>query len=139
MKRGSKHHLITDGRGTPLAGLVSAADAADLYRLLPLVLAVPLGLGPSAWPPELLADRNYDSDPHRVLLRWLGIEPCIGRRVEPDSDRRRERYVVEQTIAAVHQNRRLKIRYEKRAELHQAFLTIACIKVCWYRLDPDRN
>jgi hypothetical protein len=103
------------------------------------VLAVPLGLGPTPWPPELLADRNYDSDPHRALLRRLGIEPGIGRRVGPDAVRRRERYVVEQTIAAVHQNRRLKIRYEKRGEIHQAFLTIACIKVCWYRLDPDRN
>ena len=112
---------------------------ADLCRLLPLVLAVPLGLGPAPWPAELLADRNYDSALHRVVLRRLGIEPCIGRRVGPDVDRRRDRYVVEQTIAAVHQNRRLKIRYEKRADLHQAFLTIACIKVCWYRLDPDRN
>src|SRR5436305_736151 len=99
----------------------------------------PPGLGPAPWPAELLADRNYDSALHRVVLRRLGIEPCIGRRVGPDVDRRRDRYVVEQTIAAVHQNRRLKIRYEKRADLHQAFLTIACIKVCWYRLDPDRN
>jgi hypothetical protein len=47
--------------------------------------------------------------------------------------------VVEQTIAAVHQNRRLKIRYDRRADIHQAFLTLACIKVCWYRLDPGRN
>jgi len=130
---------VTDGRGTPLACLVSAADAADLYRLVPLVLAVPLGLGPTPWPAELLADRGYDSDPHRVLLRRLGIAPVIGRRVGPDVDRRRDRYVVEQTIAAVHQNRRLKVRYEKRADVHQAFLTLACIKVCWYRLDPDRN
>jgi hypothetical protein len=103
------------------------------------VLAVRLGLGPTAWPPELLADRNYDSELHRVLLRRLGIEPHIGRRVGPESPRRRERYVVEQTIAAVHHNRRLKLRYEKRADIHQAFLTIACIKVCWYRLDPDRD
>ena len=109
-----------------------------MYRLLPVVLTVPLGLGPTPWPPELLADRNYDSDPHRALLRQLGIEPCIGRRIGADSKRRSQRYVVEQTIAAVHQNRRLKIRYEKRSDLHHALLTIACIKVCWYRLDTNR-
>jgi hypothetical protein len=118
---------------------VSGADAADLTRLLPLVLAVRLGLGPTPWPAELLADRNYDSALHRALLRRLGIEADIGRRAGEESGRRRERYVVEQTIAAVHHNRRLKIRYDKRSDIHQAFLTIACIKVCWYRLDPERN
>jgi len=46
---------------------------------------------------------------------------------------------VEQTIAALHQNRRLKVRYEKRSDIHLAFFTLACIKVCWYRLDPNRN
>jgi hypothetical protein len=30
----------------------------------------------------------------------------------------------------VHQNRRLRIRYERRPELHQAFLTLALIKIC---------
>jgi hypothetical protein len=113
---------------------------ADLARLVPLVLAVPLGLGPTPWPPELLADRGYDSGPHRAAVRGLGVEPHIGRRKGPPrADRRRDRYVVEQTIAAVHQNRRLKVRYEKRADIHQAFLTLACVKVCWYRLDPDRR
>jgi len=112
---------------------------ADLCRLLPLVLSVPLGLGPTPWPCELLADRNYDSELHRIVLRRLGIQAHIGRRVGPECDRRRERYVVEQTIAAVHHNRRLKLRYEKRADTHQAFLTLACIKVCWYRLDPNRG
>ena len=47
--------------------------------------------------------------------------------------------MVERTIAAVHQNRRLKIRYEKRSDIHQAFLTLACVKLCWYRLDLNRN
>lgn len=118
---------------------MSGADAADLTRLLPLVWAVPLGLGPTPWPAELLADRNYDSELHRVALRRLGIEAEVGRRVGADSPRRKERWVVEQTVAAVHQNRRLKVRYEKRGDIHHAFLTLACIKVCWYRLDPDRN
>jgi hypothetical protein len=30
----------------------------------------------------------------------------------------------------VHQNRRLPIRYERRPEIHQALLTLACIKIC---------
>jgi hypothetical protein len=42
--------------------------------------------------------------------------------------------VVGQTIAAVHQNRRLKVRYERRPDIHQGFLTLAGVKVCWHRL-----
>lgn len=108
----------------------------DVNRLVPLVLSVPLGTGtPTPWPPELLADRGYDSDPHRAALRQLGIEPRIGRRGTPHgSGLGKQRHVVEQTIATIHHNRRLKVRYEKRSDIHQAFLTLACIKACWYRL-----
>ncbi|MGK5074981.1 IS5/IS1182 family transposase, partial [Janthinobacterium sp. ZB1P44] len=27
--------------------------------------------------------------------------------------------------------RRLRIRYERRADIHQAFLSLACILICW--------
>ncbi|MBI4178336.1 IS5/IS1182 family transposase, partial [bacterium] len=30
-----------------------------------------------------------------------------------------------------HQYRRLRARYERRADIHKAFLTISCILVCW--------
>jgi hypothetical protein len=40
------------------------------------------------------------------------------------------RWVVERTLRWFHQNRRLRIRYERRLDIHQAFLTLACIKVC---------
>jgi len=32
---------------------------------------------------------------------------------------------------------RLKVRYERRADIHQAFLTLACIKLCSYRLAAE--
>jgi len=66
----------------------------------------------------------------------MGIEPVFAHRGTPHgSGLGRVRYVVERTIANIHQNRRLKIRYERRSDIHQAFLTLACIKLCWYRLD----
>jgi len=40
------------------------------------------------------------------------------------------RWPVERTLAWVHQNRRLRIRYERRPDIHQALLTLACIKIC---------
>ncbi|TWT99785.1 hypothetical protein Pla108_07280 [Botrimarina colliarenosi] len=37
---------------------------------------------PKGTPDELYADRGYDSQAARSLLRWLGIEPRIAKRGE---------------------------------------------------------
>jgi len=41
---------------------------------------------------------------------------------------------VEQSQALVHQFRRLKMRFDKRDDIHQAFLTMAEVVICWRRL-----
>ncbi|MGW7427756.1 hypothetical protein ACWGJB_48935 [Streptomyces sp. NPDC054813] len=43
------------------------------------------------------------------------------------------RYVVEQTVALLHQLKRLAVRMET-TELHDAFLSLACSLICWTRL-----
>ncbi|WP_367303448.1 transposase [Corallococcus exiguus] len=40
-KKGSKHHLVVDRKGLPLAVLLSAANVHDMKRALPLVDAIP--------------------------------------------------------------------------------------------------
>ncbi len=128
---------MVDGKGTPLACQVSAANVPDVNELLPTVVACPLGRHGTTerLPKKLYADRAYDSEGHEGILRWMGIEPVFAQRgTEHGSGLGKYRYVAEQTIAAVHKNRRLKIRYEKRDDIHHAFLTLACIKICGYRL-----
>jgi len=44
------------------------------------------------------------------------------------------RYVVEQAIALLHSFRRLRIRWEVRHDIHEAFLSIGCAIICWRRL-----
>lgn len=44
------------------------------------------------------------------------------------------RYVVEQTFALLHQFKRLAVRWERRIELHDFFLSLACSLICWRRL-----
>jgi IS5 family transposase len=141
-KNGSKHHLLVDRTGIPLAATVSAANVHDVTMLPAAVVACPIpGYGAGGRQPgELYADRAYDSDGHESLLRWMGIEPRFAQRGQPHgSGLGKVRYVVDRTIAAAHQNRRPKVRYERRSDIHQAFLTLACIKICWYRLDPKRK
>lgn len=41
------------------------------------------------------------------------------------------RWVVERTITWLHQFRRLRIGYERRPEIHEAFLTLGCAIICW--------
>jgi len=104
-------------------------------QLIPLVDAIPSIAGkvghPVHRPEELLADRAYDSDPHREQLAQRGITAAIAKRnTEHGSGLGVFRWVVERTISWLHQFRRLRVRYERRADIHTAFLTIGCIVIC---------
>lgn len=49
------------------------------------------------------------------------------------------RYLVEQTFALLHQFRRLAIRWERRLDLHDTLVSLACGLICWRRLkNPTR-
>ena len=47
------------------------------------------------------------------------------------------RWVVERTFAWLNQFRRLRVRYEKRADIHEAFLYLGCALTCWRVLDKS--
>jgi transposase len=108
-------------------------------QLIPLVDAIPPIAGkvghPVKRPKELFGDRAYDSRAHREQLRERGIEPLIAERnTEHGSGLGIFRWVVERTISWLHQFRRLRIRYERRADIHLAFLTLGCIVICHRQL-----
>jgi transposase len=90
---------------------------------------------PRCRPRTLIADRGYDHDTYRRELRKRGIRPEIARRnTEHGSGLGRYRWVVERTFAWLHQFKRLLVRYDRRAEIHEAFLAIGCCLVCFRRL-----
>jgi transposase len=141
-KPGSKHHLITDANGIPLAAILTAANQNDITQLLPLVDAIPPVGGkpgrPRRRPAQVYGDRGYDSQPHRRELRKRGIRPQLAKRGTPHgSGLGAYRWVVERTLAWLHQNRRLRVRYERRPELHEAFVDIACSLICWKKLESS--
>jgi transposase len=134
-KPGSEHHVITEGHGIPLASSVTAANRNDISEMAPPVNKLPAVAGkvgrPRRTPEAMLGDRGYDSEPHREGLRRMGIRPLLAERdTDNGSGLGRYRWVVERTLAWLHQNRRLRIRYERRSDIHQAFLTLGCIKIC---------
>jgi transposase len=68
-------------------------------------------------------------------LRRRRILPVISRKGSPNiKGLGKLRYVVEQTFALLHQFKRLAVRWERRLELHNAFLSLACSLICWRRL-----
>jgi transposase len=90
---------------------------------------------PRRRPDRLTADRGYDHDKYRRLLWARGVKPEIARRkTEHGSGLGRYRWVVERTFAHLHHFKRLLVRYDRRQEIHEAFLAIACCLVCFKRL-----
>jgi transposase len=77
---------------------------------------------PPRQPKRLSADRGYDYDSHRCQLRRRGITPEIARRKSSHgSGLGRYCWVVERTLAWLHQFKRLLVRYDRRADIHAAF------------------
>jgi transposase len=138
-RKGSKHHLLVDGSGLPLAWSLTGGNRNDITQLIPLVDKVPPVRGkvgrPRKRPDRVTADRGYDFDRYRRQLRERGIKPEIARRkTAHGSGLGRYRWVVERTFAWLHQFKRLLVRYDRRAEIHEAFLAIGCCLVCFKRL-----
>jgi transposase len=91
---------------------------------------------PRRRPARVTADRGYDHDKYRRQLRQRGITPEIARRqTGHGSGLGRARWVVERTFAWLHNFKRLLVRYDRRHEIHEAFLAIACCLVCFRRLE----
>ncbi|GGV57718.1 DDE transposase [Streptomyces spectabilis] len=95
---------------------------------------------PRRRPDSLLGDKGYDSHANRRELRKRRILPVISRKGSPNiKGLGKLRYVVEQTFALLHQFKRLAIRWERRTELHDGFVSLACSLICWRRLKKHRS
>src|SRR5437016_7463817 len=83
-RNGSKHHLLVDASGIPLAWTVTGGNRNDVTQLIPLVDRVPPVRGkvgrPRRRPDRVSADRGYDHDKYRRQLQQRGITPEIARR-----------------------------------------------------------
>jgi transposase len=86
-------------------------------------------------PAKLHADKAYDFPRCRAALRRRHISGRIARRgIDSSARLGRHRWVVERTLAWLTRYRRLTIRYERRADIHQAFLTLGCALICFNHL-----
>jgi transposase len=131
--------LITDAHGIPLAVTVTGGNRNDVTQLVPLLEAIPKIRGtrgkPAHRPRRIYADRGYDHDSHRVKVRALGVTPVIARRnTKNGSGLGKKRWYVERSFAWLHGYKRLRIRYERRADIHEALISVALSMICLRQL-----
>ena len=131
--------MITEAHGIPLAVSLTGGNRNDVTQLMPLIAAIPPVRGrrgrPRRRPDAVYADRGYDHDKYRSKAREKGITPVIARRAtEHGSGLGVHRWVIEQSIALLHWFRRLRIRWEIRDDIHEAFLRLGCAIICFRRL-----
>lgn len=103
-KIGTKHHLVVDQQGIPLATTLSAANTHDSKMMVATLDAIPAVRGrrgrPRRRPTKAHLDKGYDYPQCRRALRRRGIESSqrLGR----------YRWVVERSFAWLHAFRRLR-------------------------------
>ena len=123
---------ISDGHGLPLAIHVASASPAEITLIDDTLRARFL----ADYPPRLIGDKAYDSDPldDRLMQDWAieMIAPHRGNRRRAATQdgrplrRRRRRWQVERLFAWLHNFRRLVVRWDRKPENYLAFLHLGC-------------
>ncbi len=139
-KSGSKRHVLVDGRGTPLAICLTKVNRNDDKECLPLLDAIPPLVGPTGGRPRrkpevVLGDAAYGTRANRSGAAARGIQPLLSWRGEGHgSGLGRWRWVAEDIMQRLNRFRRLRVRYERRSDIHLAFLWLACAVITWQKL-----
>jgi transposase len=135
-KPGSKRHVLVDANGIPLAFALTPANVHDSTMLEPVLDTVPpirqCAGRPRRRPAKLHTDKAYDYPRCRRACRERRIVPRIARRGVESSERLgRHRWVAERTLAWLARFRRLALRYERRADIFEAFHHLAAALICF--------
>jgi transposase len=142
-KCGTKRHLLVDGRGAPLAVHLSGAHRHDLKGLRKL-----LGTGRLVRRPEpiegaaqhLCLDKAYDAEEADQLLEEQGYTGHIKRRGQSDKLQVGEpvyparRWKVERSISWLNNMRKLRVRWEKKAENYRGLWLLAAALIIYRRI-----
>jgi IS5 family transposase len=80
---GSKHHLLVDAAGLPLAVALTGGNRNDVTQLLPLVDGITPVAGkvgrPRQRPDRIVADRGYDQARNLAYHRRARLEAILGQ------------------------------------------------------------
>lgn len=134
--------VVADGAGVPLGVSLASASPAEITLVEETLKTVSVprlhGGAPKRKLKRLIADKAYDADWLRMVLRIQGTELICphrrGRKAQPMQDGRslrryRRRWIVERTIGWLGNFRRLLIRWERHVHMYRAFMNVACLLI----------
>ena len=121
-KKGSKRHLLVDGRGVPLSLVVTGLNAHDVTQLEAVLAAIVIKC-PTAKQcrsKHLCADAGYRGKNAKAIILAHGYLPhVVGRKSEADGKKsdptkKARRWVVQACHGWFNRFRKLLVRYKKR-------------------------
>lgn len=121
----TKIHALVDTHGRPLRLLLSTGNQHDILTAPELV--------EGCTQRTILADKAYDADGFRLLLKELDLRACIpprSNRVDPPTYHKgyyKRRRQVENFFQRIKEKRAIATRYEKLAKRFESLLTLAAI------------
>jgi putative transposase len=135
---GSTRSLLVDGRGIPVALVVSGAETPDV-SLLPETVQTRIlrrAQALSQTPQYLSGDQGDTGQTAWQASQQQGYAPALQQRGKtterlPVPAARRRRWVVERGHGWLNRFRKLTIRYEKLKRSAEGLLQLACAIMCW--------
>jgi len=132
-----------DGRGTPLAIVITGANRHDVTQVETVLDSI-VGIRPESTleqPQHLCADKAFDSEQARTVMKGKGYTPHVRSRGEEKRDKasipgyRARRWVVEACHSWLNRFRKILVRFEKTDRAYLALLHLACAIISWQKVD----
>jgi putative transposase len=141
-KLGTKRHVLTDGKGIPLAVVITAANTHDMKAAVNTLDNIVVKRSSSKINKErqnLCLDKGYDFQEIENSVIKKGYLPHIRQRGEQTitnhfPHHRSRRWVVERTNSWHNRFRKLLVGYEKKLENYFALVCLGCCIVIYRRI-----
>ena len=137
-----KIEIVVEATGIPLGMVTDSAKVSETLLGEVALVDTPATIEVPDQVP-VIGDRAYDSDPLRESMAKEGfilIAPHRKNRVKAKTNdgrrlrRYKRRWIVERTFAWMHSYRRVVTRFEKRVDLYEGFVHLACAFIAINRL-----
>jgi len=138
-KLGSKRHILTDQRGTPLSAVITGANTHDMKAAFQTMDGVVVKRPrPRRYHPQhLCLDKGYDFPEIEAGVIARRYVPHMRHRGEIENPVKRykpKRWVVERSASWLNRFRKLLIRWEKKAENYLGLVQLACCLTVYRRI-----
>jgi putative transposase len=138
-KLGTKRHILTDQRGTPLSAVITGANTHDMKAAMDTLDGIVVQRPPPRpyRRQHLCLDKGYDFpeiEAGVIARRYVCHMRHRGELENPVKRYKPKRWVVERSASWLNRFRKLLIRWEKKAENYLGLVQLACSIMVYRRI-----